>query len=458
MSKFRTLRVCVACAAIGLAACGSNVGTPQGIVQVPGAQRPRAVAPSARMNKIKHVVIIIQENRSFNNLFLGYPGAITSKYGHTSAGEKVAIKSVPLQADWDVQHDAAAFFDGCNGTGRIPGTKCRMNGFDAEWVGCGHSGEPACPLPHPQYAYVPHEQTAPYFAMAKQYVLADQMYASNLDGSFVSHQYIIAARAESSVNDPSAAWGCDGGSGDFVDVIGANRKVPDGTQQPCFSDKTLGQEADGAGITWAFYTGAIGEDGQIWSAYQANKYVYYGSDWKTDIVTPQTRFFDDVSSGNLRQISWITPIYTNSDHPGSGSDTGPSWVASLVNAIGQSQYWDSTAIFIFWDDWGGWYDPEPPAYLDYDGLGIRIPMLIVSPYARIGHVSHVHFEHGSILKFVEHLFGLPPMSASDRRANSPETDAFDFNQQPRKFLTIPSIYDKDYFLHQPPDLRPPDND
>ena len=115
-----------------------------------------------------------------------------------------------------------------------------------------------------------------------------------------------------------------------------------------------------------------------------------------------------------------------------------------------------TAIFIFWDDYGGWYDPEPPAYVDYDGLGMRVPMLIVSAYAKKGYVSHVHYEHGSILKFVEDQFGLGRLSASDTRAKSPEKDCFDFKQPPRKFQVIPTVLGKDYFMHQPLDLRPPD--
>ena len=132
-------------------------------------------------------------------------------------------------------------------------------------------------------------------------------------------------------------------------------------------------------------------------------------------------------------------------------------MASLVNAIGESKYWDSTAIFIFWDDYGGWYDPEPPAYVDYDGLGIRLPMLIISPYAKKGYVSHVHYEHGSILKFVEDQFGLGRLSASDTRATSPEKDCFDFKQTPRKFQVIPTVLGKDYFLHQPADYHLPDD-
>ncbi len=146
----------------------------------------------------------------------------------------------------------------------------------------------------------------------------------------------------------------------------------------------------------------------------------------------------------------------NSDHAGCNSKAGPQWVATLVNAIGQSKYWNNTAIFIFWDDYGGWYDPEPPAYEDNEGLGVRLPLVVVSAYAKQGYVSHVHYEHGSILKFVEDQFGLGRLSASDARAKSPEKDCFNFDKPPRKFKTIPTVLGKDYFMHQPLDLRPPD--
>jgi phospholipase C len=154
-------------------------------------------------------------------------------------------------------------------------------------------------------------------------------------------------------------------------------------------------------------------------------------------------------------LSWITPTCENSDHAGCGSNTGPAWVASLVNAIGNSQYWNNTAIFIFWDDYGGWYDPEPPKMLDYDGLGMRIPMLIVSAYARKGKVDHTQYEHGSILKFVENTFNLPTLAQADKRATAPDK-AFDFKKPPRPFHTIPSPHNIDFFMHQKPDHRDPD--
>jgi phospholipase C len=441
------------CACSGTAPVGSGLPLPLSLqpsaqVRAPQARERRHTASG----KIQHVVIIVQENRSFNNLFYGFPGAKTKGYGYDSYGNKINLTQIGLETWWDLDHSSNSFFQACNGTGSIPGTNCRMNGVNWEWVGCGYS----CP-PHPQYAYVPHTETRPYFFMGKQYVLADEMYASNFDASsFISHQYIIAGQAVSSVNYPWSYWGCPGGSGDKIATVGPDRQIPYGYQQVCYNDDTIGQEADNAGVSWGFYTGNVYGDGGIWSAYQANKYVYDGADWKNDVITPQTKFFTDVSSGKLRQISWVTPTCANSDHAGCGSNTGPQWVASLVNAIGQSKYWDSTAIFIMWDDYGGWYDSEAPAYLDYDGLGLRIPMLIVSTYAKKHYVSHVHYEHGSILRFVEDQFGLPRLAASDTRATSPEQDAFDFTKPPRKFRKIPAVLDQQYFLHQPPDLRMPD--
>jgi phospholipase C len=290
--------------------------------------------------------------------------------------------------------------------------------------------------------------------MAKQYVLADEMYASNFSGSmYVAHQYLIAAQAHSTINYPIANWGCPGGKPDTIPWILTNppRKFG-GTMTDCFDYKTLGDELDAAGDTWAFYAnplgppgngaktcgksvdaGAYGEQG-IWSAYQAVKHIGYGPDWDKDVISPQTQFFSDIKHGDFRAVTWITPTYTDSGYPSSG--TGPSWVASLVNAIGESKFWDSTAIFVVWDGFGGWYDPEPPAYVDYDGLGIRVPLLIVSPYAKKGLVSHVHYEDGSILKFAEDQFGLPRLAASDARANSPEEDCFNFKQPPRKLMKI----------------------
>ncbi len=450
---------------IFLSACGGNNGlttnsTP-GLPLTSLAPSAREQAPSTgtrrqTSGKIQHVIIIVQENRSFNDLFYGFPGATTATYGYDSSGNKIDLTPIPLETTWDLEHDSSGFFAACNGTGSIRGTDCKMNGFNNEWTGC-YSGN--CKYTHPQYGYVPPTETKPYFDMAKQYVLADQMYASNFDASsFISHQYIISAQAESAVNFPYGAWGCPGGSGDNISKVGPQRQIPDGHEVVCWNPTTLGDELDNAGISWAFYATAYGGSNPgIWSAYQAVKHIYNGPDWDKDVISQPSQILTDITNGNLRTVSWVTPTWTNSDHAGSGSNTGPSWVTSVVNTIGQSKYWDSTAVFIFWDDYGGWYDPEPPAYADYDGLGMRIPMVIVSPYAKKGRVSHVHFEHGSILRFIEDQFGLGRLSASDKRANSPAKDAFDFKKPPRPFKVIPTVFGKDYFLRQPPDHHLPDD-
>jgi phospholipase C len=123
---------------------------------------------------------------------------------------------------------------------------------------------------------------------------------------------------------------------------------------------------------------------------------------------------------------------------------GPAWVASLVNAVGSSAYWKSTAIFVMWDDWGGYFDPMQPVPKDYDGLGFRVPLVMISPYAKRGYVTHVQYETSSVLRFIEDTFGLPPLAASDARANDPAKDAFDYRQMPRKFKAFagakPSAY------------------
>jgi phospholipase C len=470
----RKFPLAIAAMTLLLCACRGAVASSPGVPAIDRQPGQTAIQPLAGPRKIQHVVIIIQENRSFNNLFYGYPGAKTATYGYDSKGRKVTLKPVSLATTWDVEHNSEAFFAACNGTGKkIPGTDCRMNGFDKETWTCGAgTGEPHCPIEYPPYAYAPHNETTPYFSMAEQYVLADQMYASNFDiSSFVSHQYIIAGQADATSNYPNTYWGCPGGSTDKIWTIDQERA--DVKQIPvCFNYTTLGDELDKAKLPWAFYTYPINgspsnpchegdnadsypESNGIWSAYQAVRHICFGPDWKKDVITDATQFLTDVPNGKLATVTWITPTCRNSDHAGCGSNTGPSWVASLVNTVGESKFWDTSAIFVFWDDPGGWYDPEPPAYVDYDGLGFRVPLLIVSPYAKKGYVSHTHYEHGSILKFVEDEFSLHWLAASDKRANSP-ADAFDFNQSPRKFVKIEAPYDRDYFLHQPPDFRPPD--
>ncbi len=435
----RFLYVAATLAATLLASCSSNVSSGGGVVPATdsGAAAGRTsanwtgpisvVRPTGASGKIQHVVVILQENRSFDDLFQGFPGADTQSFGYNSSGAKVPLTAIPLEAPYDLDHSSYAYFTACNGTGSVPGTNCQMNGFNNEYVGCGRN----CP-PNPQYGYVPASESRPYFNMGKSYVVGDRMFTSHIDESFISHQYSIAGQASSAVNLPYGAWGCDGGPSDDVDTLNKNRTYGSPIVA-CFDNQTIGDEMDNAHLTWHYYASAIGNDGDIWSAYQAIKHIYQGPDWTADVISPQTKFITDVGSGVLSNVTWIAPTCATSDHGGCESNQGPQWVTSLVNAVGKSKFWKSTAIFVYWDEWGGWYDHVAPPYVDYDGLGMRVPLLVISPYAKKHYVSHVQYEHGSILRFIEDQFGLGRLAASDTRATSPEADCFDFDHKPRKF-------------------------
>jgi phospholipase C len=193
----------------------------------------------------------------------------------------------------------------------------------------------------------------------------------------------------------------------------------------------------------------------LWSSFSVVKHIYNGPDWKF-VITPQKKFLTDLPKGQLADFTWITPICANSDHVSCGGGYGPSWVATLVNQIGESKFWNNTAIFVMWDDWGGLYDHVPPPFADYDGLGFRVPLLVISPYAKQDFVSHTQYETASVLRFAENLWGLPQLGAADTRA-TPPADCFDFNQSPRKFVKIKSPKGRGFFLNQGPDLRIPDS-
>ncbi len=385
---------------------------------------------------IGHVVIIVQENRSFDNLFQGFPGADTQSWGKDSYGDTIQLQPVPLEADYDINHLFRAFTEAYDNG--------KMDGFDREGV-VGRYPE------NPQYAYVPASETKTYFNIGKQYVVADRMFTSHIDASFVSHQYLIAAQAQHAVDLPSGDWGCDGGSQDTVSTLTAKREFGS-NEVVCFQSKTLGDELDAAGLTWRYYAAAPLD---YWEAYQAISHIRYGSDWHN--VLSSAQFASDVKNGTLAAVTWITPTCANSDHGGCLSNTGPAWVAGLIDAVGESKFWNSTTVFVMWDEWGGWYDHVPPPQVDYDGLGIRVPLLIVSPYAKAGYVSHVVYEHGSLLRYIENLWGLPQLATSDKRANDPGADAFNYTQKPRKFQPFDANA-QPRSTFESPDLRPADGE
>lgn len=447
LGKSTTLFIITTLAA-ALTACAQNTGTLPSNASGSASvilSKARGAESKGRLttsSPIQHVVFVIQENRSFNNFFLGYPGATTQNYGYDSKGNKISLQATDLATNWDLDHFSSSFFQDCRSAKGLKGTHCRMDGFNKERAGFGAPTNPA-------YSYVPESQIQPYWDVAKQYVLADDMFASNLDGSFVAHQYSIAAYASRSVDSPLTDWGCEGGKTDTIPTLTQKRKYGPSIVA-CFDNPTIGTNADAAGVSWRYYTAGINDDGGIWSAYQAIQPVFNGPDWSTNIVNPAAQFLTDVGKGTLANVTWITPTNENSDHPGLNASGGPAWVASIVDAVGASKFWPTTAIFIMWDDWGGWFDPVAPPFEDYDGLGFRVPLLVISPYAKQGTVTHEQYETASILRYIEDNFGLPQMAKSDARASDPASDpaVFDYKQPPRPFKKIHGSKPASYWFRQ----------
>ena len=453
--------------AIAFAACSSAV--PRG---VPESSAPLHRAAGGSASKyISNVVVIIQENRSFENFFAGYPGANAPLSGcaspspadqrpQTSSGcpgndTMVPLHQVTFKNNPDLQHNWTSSM--------VDWNKGQMDGFTK--FGTKHGQYEA-------YAYVDHAEIAPYWTMANQYVLADAMFPTEFGGSFTGHLTLIAGTDDISlpnqaeVNFPShAPDDCDSVKGTTSSYVTPNRQVHYSKGPfPCFDQfNTIAQVLDGAGVSWKIYATKV-LDGGMWEPFEAIKYVRDGSDWPKNIIAPQTTVLSDASAGNLAKVNWVTPSHADSDHPGYHGDKGPSWVASVVNAIGTSSYWQHSAIIVVWDDWGGFYDNAPPPQPDYRGLGIRVPCLIISPYAKQGYVSHVQYEYGSILRFIEEVNGIPAGSIgptsdgyTDGRAASLD-DAFNFGQKPRKFKPFAAKYPLSQFLREPPSDEPVDTE
>ena len=155
------------------------------------------------------------------------------------------------------------------------------------------------------------------------------------------------------------------------------------------------------------------------------------------MISPSPQILTDIEAGKLAQVTWVVPAGSYSDHAGPGlTAQGPDWVAAITNAIGASQYWNSTAIFITWDDWGGWYDHVNPPVVDAMGLGFRVPLIVVSPYARHGYISHTTHEFSGFLKYTEEVFGLPNLGQRDVAADD-FADCFDYTQTPQPYVPVP---------------------
>jgi phospholipase C len=429
--------------------------------------------------QIKHVVIVFQENRTPDNLFhdsvLISRGADIASQGKTSSGQTIPLTSTSLGTTYDLGHDHGSFL--------AIWDHGAMDGADK--IVCG----PSCP-PNPQYQYVQQPDVRPYFTMAETYTFGDRMFQTNEGPSFPAHQYIISgtsaisATSTTSVaenpgnNQQGYGTGCLAAPGTEVNAIDTSNPDPYAPEftisQLCYEHATLTDLLDAANLNWKYYAPA---PGSIWTAPDAIQHMCVpsgnppsctGPDWTNPdphvvIEGSKSQIISDIAAGNLAAVSWVIPAGQNSDHPGGNQIGGPSWVAAIVNAIGQSQYWADTAIIVTWDDWGGWYDHvAPPQIRDSYEPGLRVPLIVISAYAKAAYISHVNHDFGSILKFVEKTFNLgeidPSQNYADSHAFDDLSDCFDFNQTPLVFTQIQAPLGAAHFLNDQSPPAPPDND
>jgi hypothetical protein len=220
--------------------------------------------------------------------------------------------------------------------------------------------------------------------------------------------------------------------GDVAELIDVEGNISN--QVPCWDFQTLADSLQSIGVSWKFYAPASGQIGYNFSTLDAINHIRNGPLWTTNIES-DSQFAADALAGNLPAVSWLVTGVEN-DHPkGCAICASENWAVNQINAIMQGPDWNTTAIFMTWDDSGGFFDHVPPPVDDQFGLGPRVPLIIISPYAKTGYISHTQYEFSSILKFIEELYGLPPLTQRDANAND-TTDSFDFTQTARAPLIL----------------------
>ncbi|HLJ48993.1 MAG TPA: alkaline phosphatase family protein [Bryobacteraceae bacterium] len=457
------------------------------------------IAAEAQISSFQHVIVIVQENRTPDNLFQGLcssPGLCSTT--PTASQYNIQTKdwldkssptgvtqplTVALANKYDLDHSHRAFMSMCD-TNTPPAGSCGMDG--AAGIHCSGT----CPK-QPQYRYVDNANGIlnPYLALATQYGWANYMFQTNQGPSFPAHQFLFGGTSAPSLPDDKAGVfasenmsgtsktaGCTAPEGTTVQLI-RPPGVEDATDKvyPCFEHQTM-PDVMPSTFTWRYYAPS---PGSIWTAPNAIQHICessgmggqcQGQEWKNNVDLKPADVLTDIANCNLRSVSWVIPTGANSDHARGNDGGGPSWVAAIVNAVGNSTgcdgnmgYWKNTAILITWDDWGGWYDHEAPTILaqpqgDYQ-YGFRVPLIAVSAYTPKGYINNVRHDFGSILRFVEHNFGIPQgaLTFADARATTNLVGFFDLTRTPRDFVPIPAPKTATFFLNDKRKATDPDD-
>jgi phospholipase C len=438
----------------------------------------QSLAPSVQaangIHKIDHVVVIMQENRSLDQYFGTYPGAD----GLPRQGGQFTV-CVPDPANGGCvrpYHDPNDRTGGgphgsSSATADINGGK--MDGFIAQAEGgkkgCAESVDPNCTnsVKTDVMGYKDAREIPNYWAYAQNFVLQDHMFQPNASWSFPQHLYLVSEWAAkcSKTDDPMS---CVTNIDSPGNNIGASAGKINGDNQAArnFAWTSLTYLLYMHKVSWRYYV-AEGqtpdcEDGaavcppkdqkvgtpDIWNPLPG--FTDVRADGQLSNVQTIDHFYADAKAGNLPAVSWIAPNGAVSEHPPALVSAGETYVTNLIDTIMRTPAWSSTAIFLSWDDWGGFYDHIAPPSVDTAGYGLRVPGIVISPYARRGYIDHQTLSHDAYIKFIEDDFlggaridpktdGRPD-SRPDVRENDPRLgnliSDFDFSQQPRAPLVL----------------------
>jgi phospholipase C len=371
---------------------------------------------------IKRVIYVMLENRSFNNLFGKFPGA---RAGTTVGVENGVEKPLIRCPEWlpgDIPHDLAAH--------RLCVNDGKMDGFGTGTHGSTYG-----------YTIFDEDQVPNYWHWAREYSLSDSFFASAAGPSYPNHYYFIAGSSGGVADNPEnirtrpleegrlfKSWGCDA-VGDDVFVLVTDEAGNLTKHNTCFEFPTVGEQLTQAGVDWTYYSAVPGQPGYFWNAYNGVANVFHTDLWPEHIRSVDT-LLDDIDANALPPVTWVTPRFQLSDHPPFSTGHAHNWVTKIVNKVMRSDMWEHTAIFLTWDEWGGFYDPVVPPSVDHLGLGIRVPLLTISPYTRRGVIDDERGEFSTPLRFISDNWGLEPLTDRIRNTHNLE-HVFDFGGPPR---------------------------
>jgi phospholipase C len=448
------------------------------------------------IHKIKHVIVVMQENRSFDSYFGTYPGVtgIPMQNGKPTVCVPNATGSGCTKPYHDVNDVNGGGPHGePNAVADVNGGK--MNGFIKQVATaaakCTNFGDPACR--HGKTPDVMGYHTATeipnYWAYAKNFAFQDHMFEPVKSWSLPDHLYMVSewsAKCKSSnpmscVNDISGPYGGKKFSATVAKELATGQTkinlawtdiswllymhhiswayyVQKGLQPDCANDSSVICPP----VKQSTRTPGIWNPLPLFNDVQSTH--------QTSNIQDLTTYFQAAKAGTLPSVSWITPSDPDSEHPPASVHQGQAYTTAVINAAMKSPDWNSTAIFLTWDDWGGFYDNVVPPRVDQNGYGLRVPSIVISPYARKGYIDHQTLSHDAFLKFIEDDFlggaRLNPKTDGrpDPRPDVRETAPilgnlvadFNFSQTPLKPLLLPTNPHTDspsipaYFQGKPP--------